>query len=120
MTRCTERPLTRSARKASKRRTSPGAGLRTASSTGGPANGPPKPRAPGSGGGAWGMCRRGRPRLTERYRRLRRRLAVWRRRDPKPWVVALIGVALGFGLFVLLLSLVALTRIAADVTKPLR
>jgi hypothetical protein len=59
-------------------------------------------------------------RLAERRRRLRRVLAVWRRRDPKPWVIALVGMAMGLSLFLLMLGLVGLLRLLDYVAEALR
>jgi hypothetical protein len=36
----------------------------------------------------------------------------WRRRDPPAWVVALTGIALGLGLFLLALALVVTAKLA--------
>jgi len=66
------------------------------------------------------MRRRVRFRLAERSRRVRRIIAVWRRRDPKPWVVALVGMALGLGLFLMALAWVGALRLLAYVAKLLR
>ncbi len=66
------------------------------------------------------MRQRLRFRLAEPCRRMRRILAIWRRRDPKPWVVALVGVGLGFGLFLAMLSWVGALRLLAHVVKWLR
>jgi len=63
----------------------------------------------------WVRCR-----LAEQRRRVRRLLADWRRRDPKVWVIALVGMALGFGLFLLQLTLIGVFRLVAYVAKSLR
>jgi hypothetical protein len=59
-------------------------------------------------------------RLAERSHRARRVLAIWRRRDPKPWVVALVGMALGLGTFLFMLAVVGVLRLAAYVARSLR
>jgi hypothetical protein len=59
-------------------------------------------------------------RLAERRRRLRRVLAVWRGREPKPLVIALVGMAMGLSLFLLMLGLVGLLRLLDYVAKALR
>ena len=66
------------------------------------------------------MRQRGRFRLAERYRRVRRLLAIWRRRDPKAWVVALVGMALGLCLFLIQLALLGALRLVAYIAKSLR
>ena len=66
------------------------------------------------------MRQRLRFRLSERWRRLRRLLAIWRRRDPQPWVVALLGMAMGLGLFLMLLAWIAALRLVADLVQLLR
>jgi len=66
------------------------------------------------------MWQRVRFRLTKRRRRLRRLLAIWRRRDPEPWVVTLVGIAVGLGLFLFMLVWVGTLRLVAYVTKWLR
>jgi hypothetical protein len=58
--------------------------------------------------------------LAERRRRVRRLLAIWRRRDPRAWVVALVGMALGLGLFLVMLAWVGALRLVAYVAKSLR
>ncbi len=58
--------------------------------------------------------------FVERYRRMRRRLAVWRRHDPGVWVIVVTGMALGLCLFVLQLALVGLFRVVAHVTRWVR
>lgn len=63
------------------------------------------------------MWQRVRFRLAERRRRVRRLLALWRRRDPKAWIVALVGMAMGLGLFLLMLGLVGALRLVAYVAK---
>ena len=63
------------------------------------------------------MWQRVRFRLAERRRRVRRLLALWRRRDPKAWIVALVGMAMGLGLFLLMLGLVGSLRLVAYVAK---
>jgi hypothetical protein len=63
------------------------------------------------------MWQRVRFRLAERCRRVRRLLALWRRRDPKAWIVALVGMAMGLGLFLLMLGLVGAFRLVAYVVK---
>jgi hypothetical protein len=67
----------------------------------------------------WGvrMWQRVRFRLAERRRRMRRLLALWRRPDPKAWIVALVGMAMGLGLFLLMLGLVGALRLVAYVVK---
>jgi hypothetical protein len=65
------------------------------------------------------MWQRVRFRLAERRRRVRRLLALWRRRDPKAWIVALVGMAMGLGLFLLMLGLVGALRLVAYVAKSL-
>ena len=62
----------------------------------------------------------GRFRLAELHRRGRRLLANWRRRNPAPWVVALLGMALGLGLFLFQLALAGTFRFVAYVVKSLR
>jgi len=62
----------------------------------------------------------GRSRLAELQRRGRRLLADWRRRDPKPWVVALLGMALGLGILLFQLALVGVLRFVAYVVKAFR
>lgn len=59
-------------------------------------------------------------RLAELRRRLRRFLATWRLRDPKPWVLALVGMTLGLGLFVLQVALVEIFRFIVCIAKSLR
>jgi len=66
------------------------------------------------------MLQRVRFLLAERRRRVRRVLAIWRRRDPKAWVIALVGMALGLGLFLMTLALVGALRLVAYVAKSLR
>jgi len=66
------------------------------------------------------MRHRFRFRLAERCRRSRRVLAIWRRRDPPPRVVALVGMALGLGLFLVLLAMVGMLRLVAYVATWLR
>jgi hypothetical protein len=66
------------------------------------------------------MRRRVRFRLAERRRRMRRVLAIWRRRDPRPSVVALLGMAMGLCLFLFMLALVGLLRLGNYVGKSLR
>ncbi len=66
------------------------------------------------------MRQRFRFRLAGRCRRVRRVLAIWRRRDPKPWVVALVGMAMGFGLFLFMLAWIGTLRLAGYVAKWLR
>ena len=58
--------------------------------------------------------------LADRHRRARRVLAIWRRRDPQPLVVALVAVALGLSSFLVTLALVEVFRLLADVAKSLR
>jgi hypothetical protein len=58
--------------------------------------------------------------LADRYRRARRILAILRRRDPKPWVVALVAMALGLSTFLFLLALVEVLRLVAQISKSLR
>lgn len=58
--------------------------------------------------------------LAERRRRVRRLLAIWRRRDPRAWGVALVGMALGLGLFLVMLAWVGALRLVAYVAKSLR
>ncbi len=53
----------------------------------------------------------------DRARRLRRFLAIWRRRDPKPWVLALVGMALGLCLFLLQLALIGALRLGAYIAR---
>jgi hypothetical protein len=48
---------------------------------------------------------------------MRRLLALWRRPDPKAWIVALVGMAMGLGLFLLMLGLVGALRLVAYVVK---
>ena len=66
------------------------------------------------------MRRRFRLRLAERRRRVRRLLAIWRRRDPKAWIVALMGMVLGLCLFLLQLALTEAFHLLAQVMKSLR
>jgi hypothetical protein len=66
------------------------------------------------------MRQRFRFRLADRCRHVRRVLAIWRRRDPKPWVVALVAISLGLGLFLLMLAWVGALRLLAYVAKWLR
>lgn len=66
------------------------------------------------------MRRRTRLRLAERSRRLRRGLAVWRRRDPSTWILVLAGMALGLGIFLWALTLAAALRLGNDLAKWLR
>jgi hypothetical protein len=58
-----------------------------------------------------------RVRLAEKRRRLRRILAIWRRRDPKPRVVALMAVAMGFALFLFLLAWVGALYVVSHITR---
>jgi hypothetical protein len=51
---------------------------------------------------------------------LRRLLAIWRRRDPKPWVLALLGMALGLCLFLLQLALIGALRLGACIARLVR
>jgi hypothetical protein len=66
------------------------------------------------------MLQRLRFRFAERYRRVRRRLAIWQRRDPKAWIIALIGMAMGLVVFLLTLAWVELLRVLHAVAKSLR
>ena len=66
------------------------------------------------------MRQRFRFRLAERGRHLRRILAIWRSRDPKPWVVALVAVGVGFSLFLVMLAWVGVLRLLSHVAKWLR
>ncbi len=59
------------------------------------------------------MPRQVRFRLTEQRRRLRRRLTIWRRRDPKPWVVVMLGMALGLCLLLPVLAWIGVLRLIA-------
>ncbi len=63
---------------------------------------------------------RARLRLSEPLRRLRRRLAIWRRRDPKPWVLVLLGMALGLGLLLIPLAWIGLPSLLAWLVRRLR
>jgi hypothetical protein len=58
--------------------------------------------------------------LAQRCRRVRSLLASWRRRDPKAWVVALVGMALGIGVFLLMLAELGVLRLVAYVVQLLR
>jgi len=66
------------------------------------------------------MRQRFRFRLAERWDRVRRRLDIWRQRDPQPWIVALAGMAMGLGLLLVLLTWVGSLRMLASVVKWLR
>jgi hypothetical protein len=70
----------------------------------------------------WGkrMRRRFRFWQAEWLHRGRRRLAIWRRRDPRAWVIALVGMALGLVLFLMQLALVGALRVVGHVAKSLR
>ena len=63
------------------------------------------------------MPRQVRFRLAEHHRRLRRRLTIWRRRDPKPWVVALLGMALGLCLLLPVLAWIGVLRLIARMLR---
>ena len=66
------------------------------------------------------MLQRLRFRFAERYRRVRRLLAIWQRRDPKAWIIALIGMAMGLVVFVMMLAWVELLHALHAVAKSLR
>ncbi len=63
------------------------------------------------------MPRQVRFRLAEQHRRLRRRLTIWRRADPKPWVVVLLGMALGLCLLLPVLAWIGVLRLIARVLR---
>ncbi len=66
------------------------------------------------------MRQRARFQLAERFRRVRRVLAIWRRRDPRAWVLALVGMAMGLCLFLMQLAWIGVLRLVAYVVKSLR
>jgi len=66
------------------------------------------------------MRQRFRFRPAERWARVRRSLGIWRQRDPKPWIVALAAMAMGFGLLLVMLTWVGVLRLLASVVKWLR
>ncbi len=66
------------------------------------------------------MLHRIRCRLAELCRRMRRLWAIWQRRDPSAWVVALVGMALGLGLFLMTLLWLRALRLVTCVVKLLR
>jgi hypothetical protein len=66
------------------------------------------------------MWQRVRVRLAERIRRIRRFLAIGRRRDPAAWVLVLAGMALGLCLFLLQFALTAIVRLVAYLVRSLR
>jgi len=63
------------------------------------------------------MPRQVRFRLAEHHRRFRRRLTIWRRRDPKPWVVVLLGMALGLCLLLPVLAWIGVLRLIARMLR---
>lgn len=66
------------------------------------------------------MARGVRGRLAAWERRVRRLVAVSRRRDPKPWVAALIGMVLGMLLFVAMVLWTGVLHILAGIARALR
>ena len=109
MTRSTARPLTRSASKASRRVSR---GLRE-SRYSAPATG--FPPVPGDAANVTGGERH--PDLVRRVRRL---ISVWQSHDPPAWVAALVGMALGLGLFLLALALLAAFSLAGHLSDAIR
>jgi hypothetical protein len=47
-------------------------------------------------------------------------VASWRNRDPPGWAVALIGMALGLGLFVFALALLGALYLAQELARAIR
>jgi hypothetical protein len=47
-------------------------------------------------------------------------LIIRRRRDPRPWLVALVGMALRFGLFMMMLVRIGTLSLPAHITQLLR
>jgi hypothetical protein len=51
-------------------------------------------------------------RLAASHRHVRHLMAIGQRRDPKVWIVALLGTALGLGVFLMMLIWVGALRLA--------
>ena len=58
-------------------------------------------------------------RLAESHRQVRHLMAIGQRRDPKGWVVALLGIALGLGVFLMTLIWVGALRLVVWIAKSL-
>ena len=66
------------------------------------------------------MCQRVRLWLAERRTRVRCLLAAWQQRNPPAWVLALVGMAMGICLFLMILAWVGILRLVSYVVKSLR